>query len=173
MQDMAVNGPVVEVAPALGIVRGKGIVERGGSWLGVGRETATGTQPLLVQGVEPLECAPQDAELVHPAGLPRGRRQGDQLHVGGGQEVMSTVADGFERGGGVGVAPALTPSVRVVVVRPAVEVGVLVGVRVPGVEDLLAVADVAVEVLQGLAVCERVEGDGLRSSRFSGVRPDG
>ncbi|WP_437053508.1 hypothetical protein [Streptomyces sp. enrichment culture] len=73
---------------------------------------------------------------------------------------MCADADGVERGGGVGVAPVLTPSVGVVVVRPAVEVGVLVGVRVPGVEDLLAVADVVVEVLQGLAVCERGESDG-------------
>ncbi|MET8590413.1 hypothetical protein [Streptomyces sp. NPDC005078] len=39
-----------------------------------------------------------------------------------------------------------------VVVGPAVEVGVLVGVDVPGVEDLLAVAQIVVEVAEEVAV---------------------
>jgi hypothetical protein len=69
-------------------------------------------------------------------------------------------AEGLERRVCVGVALACAPCVGVVVVGPAVEVGVLVGVGVPSVEDLLAVAQVAVEVTEEIAVCEVIGGDG-------------
>ncbi|MDX3308021.1 hypothetical protein P1S61_02650 [Streptomyces sp. ME08-AFT2] len=60
-----------------------------------------------------------------------------------------------------------------VVVRPAVEVSVLVGVGIPGVEDLLAVAQIIVEVTEEVAVCVVVGGDEVESCRFSGERPAG
>ncbi|MGW0312693.1 hypothetical protein [Streptomyces flavidovirens] len=90
-----------------------------------------------------------------------------ELRLGGGQQVAGAGVDGFECGAGVGVALALAEAVGVVVVRPAVEAGVLVGVRVPGVEDLLAVADEGVEVAQEFPVSGGIEGNGEVSSRGS------
>lgn len=149
------------------MVLGEGVVEDRGAGLGVGGEAVTGAQPLFVQGVEPVESAAQDAEPVDPVRLDRSGRQGGQLRVGRGQQVAGAGAYGLERGGGVGVALALAlaQSVGVVVVRPAVEVGVFVGVFVPRGKDLLAVLDEDVEVVQEVAVSEMVEGDRKGSSQ--------
>lgn len=149
---MTVGSPVVEVAPALGVVLGKGGVEDVRPGLAVGRETFAGAEPLLVQRVEAVQRVAQDAELVDPAGLRGAGRNQRQLCVGGVQQLLGACAQVLERCGGVGIALLLAQPVGVVVVRPAVEVGVLVGVDVPGVEDLLGLADVAVEAVQELTV---------------------
>ncbi|MER6714604.1 hypothetical protein [Streptomyces sp. NPDC000877] len=70
-------------------------------------------------------------------------------------------ADVLERLGGGGVADAGAPTVGVLVVGPAVEVGVFVGVGVPGVEDGLAVAQEAAEMAQQLPVGSGSEGNGV------------
>ncbi|MFD5114255.1 hypothetical protein ACFWNG_18395 [Streptomyces sp. NPDC058391] len=139
---------------------GEGVVEDGGAGPGTAGETVARAQPLFVQGVEAVERGVQDAELVPPAVLHRVGRQASELRVGCGQQVAGAGADVLERFGGVGVALALAEPVGVVVVRPAVEVGVLVGVDVPGVEDRLAVADEAVDMLQEIAVKSQVAGTG-------------
>lgn len=158
------GGPVVEVAPRFSVVLGEGVVEGRTAGPG-GGEAVARLQPLLVESVEVVERALQDAQLVHPAVLYRGRRQPAELCLGRGQQVTAVGANGLECCGGVGVALACAQPVGVVVVRPAVEVGVFVGVGVPGVEDLLAVAQVAVEVVEGLGVCVVIGGDGEGSCR--------
>lgn len=170
---LAVSGPVIEVAPRFGVMLGEGIFEVGGAGLGGGGEGVSGLQPLLVQLVEPVEGVAQDAQLVDPAALHRVLRQLNQLRLGGGQQVTGAVAERLERREGVGVALARAPAVGVVVVGPAVEVGVLFGVGVPGVEDLLAVAQIVVEVTEEVVVCVVVGGDEVESCRFSGERPAG
>lgn len=165
------GGPVVEVAPRFGVMLGEGVVEVGGAGLGGRGESVSGLEPLLVQFVEPVEGGVQNAQLVDPAALYRVLRQLGQLCLGGGQQVTGAVAERLERREGVGVALAGAHAVGVVVVGPAVEVGVLVGVGVPGVEDLLAVAQVVVEVAEVVAVCVVVGGDEVESCRFSGERP--
>lgn len=160
---VTVGSPVVEVAPALGAVLGKGGVEDVRPGLAVGRETFAGAEPLLVQRVEAVQRVAQDAELVDPAGLRGAGRNQRQLCVGGVQQLLGACAQVLERCGGVGIALLLAQPVGVVVVRPAVEVGVLVGVDVPGVEDLLDLADVAVEVAQELTVSVRVGDRGVLS----------
>lgn len=157
---LAVDGPGIEVAPALGVMFGEGVVEGGCAGPGVGGEAVARLQPLLVQRIEAVECGMQDTELPYPVALYRAGWQLREVCLSGGQQVTGSGADGLERGGGVGVALALAESVGVVVVRPAVETGVLLGVGVPGVEDLLAVADEGVEVAQELAVRGGIEGNG-------------
>lgn len=111
--------------------------------------------------------------MVDPAVLHRSGGEISELHFGCGQQVAGAVAEVLERFGGVGVALAGALAVGVVVVGPAVEVGVFVGVDVPRVEDLLAVAQVAVEVTEELAVCGVVGGDGEGPVGISGERPGG
>jgi hypothetical protein len=115
---------------------------------------------LLVQGVELVESAAQDAELVQPSCLHQGGRDVAQLGLGGVQEVAGVLAEGVERLGGLGVALALAQPVGVRVVGPAVGVGVLVGVGVPGGEDRLGPALVLLQAGQGLAVAGRYAGNG-------------
>ena len=134
-------------------------VEGGGAGLGGGREIVTDREPLLVEGVELFKGAVQDAELVDPAGLGDAGRYERQLGLGGGQQVAGTGVKVLERRGGVGIALALAQAVGVVVVGPSVEVGVLVGVGVPFVEDLLGLAQVQAELGQGLAVSVQVGGN--------------
>ncbi|MGW7786343.1 hypothetical protein, partial [Streptomyces tricolor] len=123
-----------------------------------------------MQRVEAVQRVAQDAELVDPAGLRGACGNQGQLRVGGVQQVLGSCAQVLERCGGVGIALLLAQPVGVVVVRPAVEVGVLVGVDVPGVEDLLGRVDVAVEVVQELAVSVRV---GDRGCPFEGSAAGG
>ncbi|WP_237520407.1 hypothetical protein [Streptomyces sp. PsTaAH-130] len=123
---------------------GKRGVEGGGAGLGAGQEIVMGREPLLVEGVEPVEGAAQDAELVDPAGLGDAGRNEGQLGLGGSQQVAGTGVKVLECRSGVGIALALAQAVGVVVVGPSVEVGVLVGVGVPFVEDLLGFAQVQV-----------------------------
>ncbi|MFD8590806.1 hypothetical protein ACFV1B_14870 [Streptomyces sp. NPDC059637] len=163
--DLAVGGPVVEIAPTFGVVFGEGVVESSGAGLCVGGEVVAGLQPRGVQGVEPVECGMQDAELVTSVVLSRVGGQLRELGLGRGQQVTGAGADGLERSGCVGVAPTRAQPVGVVVIGPVVEVGVLVGVRFPGFEDALAVAEEAVEVVQELAVSSDVEGNGEVPSR--------
>lgn len=153
------GGPVVKVAPRFGVMLGEGVVEAGGTGCGGGGKGVSGLKPLLVQFVEPVEGVAQNTQLVDPAALHRVLRQLGQLRLGRGQQVTGAMAQRLERGVGVGVAQACPPAVGVVVEGPAVEVSVLVGVGVPGVEDLLAVAQVAVEMAQEVAVCVVVVGD--------------
>lgn len=153
---------------------GEGVVEVGCAGLVGGGQGVSGLQPLLVQFVEPVEGSVQDTQLVDPATLHGVLRQVGQLCLGRGQQVTGAVAERLERREGVGVALAGAHAVGVVVVGPAVEIGVLLGVGVPGVEDLLAVADEAVEVAQEFAVGGGLEGDGGGVlSGISGERSDG
>ncbi|MCM2579686.1 hypothetical protein [Streptomyces meridianus] len=69
-------------------------------------------------------------------------------------------AEGLERVGGIGVTLPPAKPVGVIVERPAVEVGVPVGVGIPGVEDLPAVAEEAVEAAEERAVIGGMERDG-------------
>lgn len=151
------GGPVVEVAPRFGVVVGEGVVVLRCAGLGGGGEDIEGEGPLLVQFVEAVEGVAQDAEVVDPAALDRVRRKLGQLDLGGGQQVPGTVAKRLERFCRLGVALACAQAVGVVVVGPSVEVGVLLGVDVPGGEDFLAVAQIVVEAAQGMVV---VSGDG-------------
>jgi serine acetyltransferase len=82
-EDLSVVGPVVEIAPALSVVFGEGIVVGGGAGLGIGREAVAGDQPLLVQGVELVESSAQDAELIQPSGLYQRERNVAQSSFGG------------------------------------------------------------------------------------------
>lgn len=75
---------------------------------------------------------------------------------------MGPLVDGLECCGCLGVAAVGAKTVDVLVVRPAVGVGVLVGVRVPGVEDPSAVPQIAVEVVELRAV-------GVKGGRNGGV----
>ncbi|MBT2409341.1 hypothetical protein J7I94_01985 [Streptomyces sp. ISL-12] len=125
-----------------------------------GGEAVAGAQPLLVQGVEPVERLAQYTELIRPPLLHRCGRDLVQLGFGGGQEVTGGGAHGVERGGGIGVALPLAQTVGVVVVGPAVEVGVLVGVGVPGSQNGLGCVLVTAEVAQGLAVLGGSAGNG-------------
>lgn len=139
--------------------------------LGGDRQCVAGCLPLVVQFVQPVEGVAQNAQLVDPPALHRVLRQADQLGLGGGQQVTGAGSDRLERRGGGGVTPARLQAVGAVVMGPAVEVGVLRGVGVPGGEDLVAVAQVAVEVAEGGAVCVVVGGDGRVLSvqrRFAG-----
>lgn len=139
---------------------GEGVVEGRSTGPGVKRKAVAGLLPLVVQRVEVVEGGVQDAQLPGPAVLYGVGGQVCELRLGRGEQVTGAGADGFERGGGVGVALAGAQAVGGLVVGPAVGVGVLVGVGVPGVEDLLAVVDEAVEVVQDVAVSGGFEGDG-------------
>lgn len=169
-QDVPVGGPVVEVAPALGVMFGERVVEDLSAGPGIQREAVAGLQPLLVQRVQTVEGGVQDAQLPGPVALYGGGGQVRELRLGGGQQVPGAGADGFERRGGVGVALAGAQTVGVLVVGPAVEAGVLLGVGVPGAEDLLAVVEESVEVVQEIAVSGGIEGDGEIPCRGSAVR---
>lgn len=163
---VAVGRPVVEGAPALGVMLGERVVEDRRTGFSIGGEAVARGAPFLAQGVEVVERAAQHAELVGPAVLHPLGGKSSELCIGGGQQVAGAPVDVLERCGGVGVALALAQPVGVVVMRPAVEIGVLVGVDVPGVEDLLGVVDVVVEVLQELDVGGAVEGNGDGSCRI-------
>ncbi|WP_437009767.1 hypothetical protein [Streptomyces sp. enrichment culture] len=138
---------------------GERFVVGGGAGPDTGREAVEGAQPLLVQGVEPVESVAQHTQLVQPPSLHRLRRQLRELSFGRGQQMTCGGTDGLEGGGGVGVALPLTKAVGVVVVGPAVEVGVLVGVGVPGGQDGLGPSLVTDEEAQCLAVLGGSAGD--------------
>lgn len=157
------GGPVVERAPALGVVLGESVIEGGGTGPG---KSVLGAQPLLAQHVELIEGIAQNSELVPPAVLHHGLGQGAQLYVGGCQQAVCVGSDVLERPGGFGVPLALAQPVGVVIVRPAVEVGVFLGVGVPCGENPAAVADEAVNLLEGPSVRGVVKGDGAESSRY-------
>lgn len=96
---------------------------------------------------------------MDPAGLRAvGGHQG-QLVLGAFQQVPGAGTYLIERRGGLGVSAALAQAVGVVVVWPAVEVGVQVGVDVPGVEDPLGLADVPVEATLELTLGVGVGGN--------------
>lgn len=166
------GGPVVQIAPRFGVMLCERVVVDRCAGLGGDRQAVAGGLPFVVQFVQPVEGVAQNAQLVDPAALHRVLRQADQLGLGGGQQVAGARSDRFERRGGVCVTPARPQAVGAVVAGPAVEVGVLLGVGIPGGEDLVAVAQVVAEVPEGGAVCVVVGGDG-ESCRFSGVLPDG
>jgi hypothetical protein len=73
--------------------------------------------------------------------------------------MAGVLAEGVERLGGLGVALALAQPVGGGVVGPAVEVGVLVGVGVPGGQDRLGRAPVLLQAVQSLAVAGRCAGN--------------
>lgn len=125
----------------------------------MGGEAVARAQPVLLQGIETVEAIAQKVQLVDPAALDQGVRYARELFARGLQHAACTGAQRFEGFGGICVASLLAQAIGVVVMGPAVKVGVLVGVGVPGVEDLLAVSDVVVEAAQEVAVCVMVGGD--------------
>ncbi|MEU4174736.1 hypothetical protein [Streptomyces sp. NPDC026589] len=171
-QRVSVGCPVIERAPALGVVLGERVIEGGGTGAG---KSVLGAQPLLAQPVELVEGIAKNSELIPPAVLHHGLGQGAELYVGGCQQVVRVGADVLERPGRFGVAPALAQPVGVVIVRPAVEVGVFLGVGVPFGENPAAVADEAVDLLEGPSVGGVVKGDGaeILSGLAASGRPVG
>ncbi|MFC9545830.1 hypothetical protein ACFTXK_14470 [Streptomyces sp. NPDC056956] len=137
---MAMGGPVVEVAPCLGVVVGERVLIRWRAGPDGEGEVGAGLLPLLVEGVQAVERVAQGAELPGPAGLDRTGGQWGELFFCGGEELPCGGVDGLECFGGLAVALALSEAVGVFVERPAVEVGVLFGVVVPVGQDAGALA---------------------------------
>lgn len=153
-------GPVVQIAPALCVVRVERVDVRVAARTGTLGELGPGLAPLRVQGVEVAQCLLQDGQLPGPAVPREVCGQVLELEPGGGQQLAGARTDAVERCGGVCVTDGGPAAVGVLVEGPAVQVRVERGEGVPGRQDPFTVAQVAVEAPQrGAAAVVRGAGD--------------
>lgn len=104
-----------------------------------------------------------------PVGLPFGCRKARELVFGGREQFVQVLADGFEGAPGVRVALALPAAVGGLVQRPALVVGVLVGVVVPLLQNVRGGAGVDGELVEDELVVGGVErGAGLPGGVWCG-----
>ncbi|WP_327731438.1 hypothetical protein OG250_43175 [Streptomyces sp. NBC_00487] len=88
--------------------------------------------------------------MPRPVGLDGPGGELLELDFGGGDQLTGEGADLCGGDPGVGVAAGCAPPVGLVVVRPAVGVGVLVGVGVPRGQDLFAGVEERGELVEAL-----------------------